>query len=53
MLGIIVQMGYSVFMSGASEIYGPTTFIMPVLVTLGGIALIWLSKKAIGNNWLA
>ena len=53
LIGIIVQMIYNLFMSGAMEVYGPGAVIMPIMVLIIGIFLIWLSKKGIAKGWLS
>ncbi len=52
LVGIVLQMIYNLFMSGAMDIYGPGAAIMPILVLLIGAFLVWLSKKGIANRWL-
>ena len=52
LIGIVAQMFYTVFMSKASEIYGPGFIIMPMMVLSFGIFLVWYSQKAINKNWL-
>ena len=34
LLGILVQMTYNIFMSNASEVYGPGGIIMPIMVLI-------------------
>ena len=53
LIGIIVQMIYNVFMSGAMEVYGPGAIAMPVMTLLIGIFLVWFSKKGIAKGWLS
>lgn len=52
LLGIIVQMIYNFFISGAMDVYGPGGMIMPVMVLVIGFFLVWYSKKATANGWL-
>lgn len=52
LLGIIVQMIYNFFISGAMDVYGPGGMIMPVMVLIIGFFLVWYSKKATANGWL-
>jgi len=52
LLGIIVQMTYNLFMSGAMEVYGPGAIAMPIMTLAFGVFLIWLSTKGISKNWL-
>jgi cation transport ATPase len=54
LLGILVQMSYSLFMTNFSEVYG--TFqgvVMPVLVILIGLFLVRFSKNATAKGWLS
>lgn len=53
LIGIIVQMSYSFFMTNASEVYGQVQgVIMPVLLIVIGAALVLLAKTATNKNWL-
>ncbi|MEP1097252.1 MAG: hypothetical protein ABJG78_19205 [Cyclobacteriaceae bacterium] len=51
--GILAQMSYAFFMSGATDSFGPGGMIMPIMIILAGAALVYLSKKAISNGWLS
>ena len=52
LLGIMVQMVYNLFMSNASEVYGPGVAIMPVMVLIIGAFLVWFSRKSHSEGWL-
>jgi uncharacterized membrane protein len=52
LLGILVQMIYNFFISGAMDVYGPGGMIMPVMVLIIGFFLVYYSKKATANGWL-
>ncbi|MGZ0017231.1 hypothetical protein [Yeosuana sp. AK3] len=52
-LGIVVQMVYNLFMSKASEVYGPGGEIMPITVIIIGAFLIWFSKKSETKGWIS
>ncbi len=52
LLGIIVQMIYNVFISGALEVYGPGAVAMPIMTLAISVFLIWFSKKGIAKSWL-
>jgi heme/copper-type cytochrome/quinol oxidase subunit 4 len=52
-LGIVVQMVYNLFMSKASEVYGPGGEIMPITVIIIGAFLIWFSNKSISKGWIS
>lgn len=45
LIGIIVQMSHNLFMSKASEVYGPGGMIMPAMVIIIGLFLFWYAKK--------
>jgi peptidoglycan/LPS O-acetylase OafA/YrhL len=53
LIGIIVQMVYNVFISKASEVYGPGGAIMPIIVIVIGIFLVWFSKKSHREGWIS
>lgn len=52
LLGIIVQMIHSFFISNSMEVFGPGSMIMPVMVILIGIYLVWFSRNAAARGWL-
>jgi hypothetical protein len=51
-IAIVLQMIYTVFMSRAVELHGPSALGIPVLVTVFGIVLIVLSKHATARGWM-
>ncbi|WP_299109490.1 hypothetical protein [uncultured Tenacibaculum sp.] len=53
LIAIIVQMTYNLFMSKASEVYGPGGMIMPIMVIIIGVFLLLYSKKSIEKGWLS
>ncbi len=52
LIGILVQMIYNFFISGAMDVYWPGGMIMPVMVIILGVFLYMHSKKSIINGWL-
>ncbi|MEQ9404424.1 MAG: hypothetical protein RIM99_12600 [Cyclobacteriaceae bacterium] len=52
LIGIIVQMYHSFFISNALDVYGPGGIVMPIMVLIIGIGLIILAKKGKANGWL-
>lgn len=52
LLGIVVQMVYNLFMSNASEVYGPEGAIMPIMLLVIGVFLVWFSRKSHNEGWL-
>ncbi len=53
LIGILVQMSHSFFMSNNFEVYGPGAMIMPIMVLIIGIALVLLANTAIKKGWLS
>ncbi|KAF9657822.1 hypothetical protein ABHQ57_09330 [Tenacibaculum sp. ZH5_bin.1] len=53
LIAIVVQMSYNLFMSRASEVYGPGSIIMPIMVIVIGVFLLMYSKKTIAKGWLS
>lgn len=53
LVGIIVQMFYNVFMSGAMDVYGPGGLAMPIMILLFGIGLVWFAKKSVSSGWIS
>lgn len=52
LLGIVAQMIYNIFMSGAMEVYGPGAVLMPLTIFLFGLLLLWFTKKSIKQQWV-
>ena len=52
LVGIVVQMIYNVFISGAMDVYGPGSIIMPIMVLVIAVFLVWLSRSATSKGWL-
>lgn len=52
LVGIVVQMYHSFFISNSIEVYGPGGMVMPIMILLIAIFLIWLSRRASALNWL-
>lgn len=53
LIGILVQMVYNLFISGAMEVYGPGGMIMPLMVVIIGVFLVWYSKKCADDGILS
>lgn len=51
-IAIIIQMGHHLFMTSAVEVYGKTTYMMPVLVILIAAFCLWLSNHAKNQEWI-
>ncbi len=52
LVGILLQMSYTLFMSNVMAVKGASGMIMPIMVIIIGIFLLNFSKKAITNGWL-
>ncbi len=55
LLAILVQMFYNffIFLGKATEVYGPESMIMPVMVVITGFFLVWHARKCNANGWLS
>ncbi len=54
LIGILGQMGYSFFMTNASEVYGQTEgVIIPLMVIVIGIILLFFARYADRKTWLS
>lgn len=52
LLGVLVQMYHSFFMTNSIEVYGPGGMIMPVMVILIAAFLVWFSKSSKDKGWI-
>ena len=52
LLGMLVQFGWWLLMSGAMEQMGGSSAAMPAVVTLIGLLLVWLAGMGIRKGWL-
>lgn len=52
LIAVIIQMGYATLMTNASEVYGLTAIIMPVLITIIALLLYYFSGIATKKQWL-
>ena len=46
LIAIVLQMGYSLFLTPVLEVRGATAAILPVFVILVGVYLVWFSSQA-------
>jgi hypothetical protein len=53
LVGVVIQMVHSLFLSNSLEVYGPGSSTMPMLVVVIAITLVWWSKKSLGKGWLS
>ena len=52
LIAVIVQMGYWLFFTKAVEVYGNTTYVMPLMVILVAFLLFRLAKNGIDKGYL-
>lgn len=52
LIGIVVQMVYSFFLSNSFEVYGLGAMVMPIMVLVIGVGLILFARKVSAKNWL-
>ena len=52
LVGVLIQMFHSFFISNILEVFGPGSMIMPIMVLIIAFALVWLSSKAKSELWL-
>ncbi len=50
---ICIQMGHSLFIAGALEVYGAQHAILPAVVALVGLGLYFFSKHAEKRDWIS
>ena len=54
LLGILVQMSYSFFMSNALEVYGTGQgMVMPLLIIVIGVVLVLFAKSSQNKGWIS
>lgn len=49
LVGILAQMTFAFFMSDSTAVGG---VVMPIMIILIGVALVYLAKKSIANQWI-
>ena len=52
LLGVLVQMSHSFFMTNAVAVLGPTALVMSLLVIVIGVLLIGFARFSISKGWL-
>lgn len=52
LVAAVVQFAHWLFMTNSVEVYGPQTYLMPILVISIGVYLVLFSKKGIVKGWL-
>lgn len=52
LITIVIQMGYSVLMTPAVEVWGPGALVLPLMVTGVAVFLLWYARSAKGKGWI-
>lgn len=52
LIGVIVQLSHSFFLSNSFEVHGPGAMVMPIMVLVVAILLVMLGHKARSADWL-
>ncbi|MEL6305316.1 MAG: hypothetical protein AAFQ20_11050 [Bacteroidota bacterium] len=52
LLGVLIQMFHTLFISNIIEVYGPSAMVMPILVIGIAFVLVWFSRFALKKSWL-
>lgn len=53
LVGILVQMSYTIFISKAMEVHGASSIVMPIMTIVIAIGLIWLARSAKAKGWIS
>lgn len=53
LIAIIIQMGHSLFIAKATDVYGSAAFFMPTLLIIIAGLLIWFANLGISRQWLS
>ena len=53
LLCIVVQMGYSLTMTDAMQVYGGGVIAQSAFITVIGVYLVWYSRRARDNGWIS
>ena len=51
LLAVLIQMGHSLFVANALEVYGNEALILPVIVTIISIMLLWFANFCAKKPW--
>jgi hypothetical protein len=51
LIGVLVQMYHSFFISNNFEVYGPGQMVMPIMVIIIAAALVWYANKIKSKQW--
>ena len=53
LIAIVIQMGFSFFMTNAVEVNGIISIIMPIIVIAIAIFLLWYARHSKAKGWIA
>jgi len=53
LIAILIQMGYSIFMTNAIEVNGLVSIIMPIVVIGISIFLVWYARHTKAKGWIS
>jgi len=52
LVGVLVQMTHSFFVSDVLKVMGPGSVVMPIMVVVGAIFLVWYARSAKAKHWI-
>ena len=52
LLGIVVQVGHSLFIGDGVQVFGPAGLILPLLTFSIAVALAWFARYSANRGWL-
>lgn len=52
LVAVLLQEGWTLFVSNAREVLGASAVAMPLLIILAAILLVWLANAGIRRGWL-
>ena len=52
LIGVLVQMFHSFFISKAFDVYGPGKMVMPIMVIVIAFFLVWTARCARREGWI-
>ena len=53
LVAVIGQVGHSIFLSNAIEVYGPSGMVLPIIIVAIGVYLVFFAKKGKERGWLS
>ncbi len=52
LIAILIQMFHNLFLTSAVEVFGPGTYVMPILVTIIAVFEVWFSRYVHKKGWI-